>query len=354
MQANLNERSAGAILKPAPAVDALKRPLRDLRISVIDRCNFRCTYCMPSEKFHHAYQFLDKEEWLTFDEIARLTRIFTGLGVLKVRITGGEPLLRPDLPGLISQLRTIDAIEDLALTTNGSLLARQAKGLFDAGLKRLTVSLDTLDETISKTMNGERGSVAQILEGIKAAESAGFGPIKINTVVQKNVNDHTILDMVRYFRGTPHVIRFIEYMDVGNQNHWDRRHVVPSQEIVSMIGREFPLKALGANYDSEVASRYGFADGQGEIGFISSVSEPFCGSCSRLRLSADGKMYTCLFATQATDLRKPLRSGASDDDLRSIIESTWRLRTDKYSQERSQLASQNKVLNKVEMFQVGG
>lgn len=354
MQANSNEKSVGSGLKPASAVDVLNRPLRDLRISVIDRCNFRCTYCMPSEKFHHAYQFLEKEEWLTFGEIARLTRIFTDLGVLKVRITGGEPLLRPNLPGLVSQLRTIDAIKDLALTTNGSLLARQAKGLFEAGLKRLTISLDTLDESISKKMNGERGSVAQILEGIRAAESAGFGPIKINTVVQKNVNDHTILDMVRYFRGTPHVIRFIEYMDVGNQNHWDRRHVVRSQEIVAMIGREFPLKTLGANYDSEVASRYGFVDGQGEIGFISSVSEPFCGSCSRLRLSADGKMYTCLFATQATDLRKPLRSGASDDELRTIIDSTWRLRTDKYSQERSQLASQNKVLNKVEMFQVGG
>lgn len=339
---------------PNSLVDVFHRPLRDLRISVIDRCNFRCTYCMPSEKFHHAYQFLEKEEWLTFDEIERLTKIFTGLGVVKVRITGGEPLLRPDLPQLIAQLKRIDAIQDLALTTNGSLLARQARSLFEAGLKRLTVSLDTLDEAISKTMNGERGSVGQILEGIKAAEAAGSGPIKINTVVHQGVNDHTILDLVRYFRGTPHVIRFIEYMDVGNQNHWNHTQVVPSAQIVAMIGREFPLRSLNANYDSEVASRYGFLDGQGEIGFISSVSEPFCGSCSRLRLSADGKMYTCLFATQATDLRKPLRSGASDDELRSVIESTWRTRTDRYSQERSQLASQNKVLNKVEMFQIGG
>lgn len=343
-----------ALNLPKTLTDRLLRPLRDLRISVIDRCNFRCTYCMPSEKFHHAYQFLDKEEWLTFDEITRLTKIFTDLGVLKVRITGGEPLLRPDLSKLIARLSELKAIEDLALTTNGSLLARQAKQLFEAGLKRLTVSLDTLDEHVSRTMNGERGSVKDILEGIKTAESVGFHSIKINAVIQKGVNDHTLLDLVRYFRGTPHVIRFIEYMDVGNQNHWDHRHVVASQEIVSMIQREFPLKALGANYDSEVASRYGFVDGQGEIGFISSVSEPFCGSCSRLRLSADGKMYTCLFATQATDLRKPLRSGATDGELRNMIESTWRARTDRYSQERSKLASLNKVLNKVEMFQVGG
>ena len=334
--------------------DQLNRPLRDLRISVIDRCNFRCTYCMPSEKFHHTYQFLDKEEWLTFDEITRLTRIFVGLGVVKVRITGGEPLLRPDLSKLIAELNAIQGAEDLALTTNGSLLRQQADQLFQAGLKRLTVSLDTLDENISRTMNGERGSVAQILEGIKAAEAVGFRSIKINTVVQRGVNDHTLLDLIAYFRGTPHVIRFIEYMDVGNQNHWDHTHVVPSAEIVGMIEEKFPLKPLGANYDSEVASRYAFADGKGEIGFISSVSEPFCGNCSRLRLSADGKMYTCLFATQATDLRKPLRSGASDDELKSIIESTWHGRTDKYSQERAHLASQNKILNKVEMFQIGG
>lgn len=335
-------------------IDQYNRPLRDLRISVIDRCNFRCTYCMPSEKFHHTYQFLDKEEWLTFDEITRLTRIFVALGVVKVRITGGEPLLRPDLPGLIENLNAIDGINDLALTTNGSLLSQQAGPLSQSGLKRLTVSLDTLDEKVSRKMNGDRGSVAKILEGIKEAERVGFQSIKINTVVQKGVNDHLLLDLVKYFRGTDHVIRFIEYMDVGNQNHWDHRHVVSSAQIVGMIDAAYPLKALKANYDSEVASRYAFADGQGEIGFISSVSEPFCGNCSRLRLSADGKMYTCLFATQATDLRKPLRSGASDEELRSLIESTWRARTDRYSQDRSRLVSQNKVLNKVEMFQIGG
>lgn len=350
----MNIHTAGAGLKPALTFDALNRPLRDLRISVIDRCNFRCTYCMPSEKFHHAYQFLDKEEWLTFDEIARLTKIFVALGVVKVRITGGEPLLRPDLHKLIAELNTIQAIEDLALTTNGSLLSQQARSLFDAGLKRLTVSLDTLDEAVSRQMNGERGSVAKILEGIKEAQGAGFQAIKINTVVQKGVNEHLILDLVKHFRGTSHVVRFIEYMDVGNQNHWDHRHVVSSAKIVEMINAKYPLKPLGANYDSEVASRYGFVDGKGEIGFISSVSEPFCGSCSRLRLSADGKMYTCLFATQATDLRKPLRNGVSDDELKDIIESTWHARTDRYSQERSSLAAQNKVLNKVEMFQIGG
>ena len=335
-------------------VDTLRRPLRDLRISVIDRCNFRCTYCMPSEKFHHTYQFLEKEEWLSFDEIERLARIFVGLGVVKVRLTGGEPLLRSDLPKLVERLSGIDKIEDMALTTNGSLLSREAGKLFQAGLKRLTVSLDTLDEKISQQMNGERGSVTEILRGIKEAERAGFKSVKINTVVQKGVNDHTIIDLVKYFRGTPHVIRFIEYMDAGNQNHWEYKNVVSSGEIVAMIEREFPLQPLKANYDSEVASRYGFADGKGEIGFISSVSEPFCGSCSRARLSADGKLYTCLFATQSTDLRKPLRAGASDNGLRALIASTWHSRTDRYSQERSELTAQNRVLNKVEMFQIGG
>jgi cyclic pyranopterin phosphate synthase len=334
-------------------LDQLSRPLRDLRISVIDRCNFRCTYCMPAEKYHHAYKFLEKEEWLTFDEIARLTRLFVSLGVKKVRLTGGEPLLRPDLHKLVKELSSIHSIEDLALTTNGSLLGKEAEHLFQAGLKRLTVSLDTLDEKISRQMNGERGSVAQILDGIREAECAGFRSIKINTVVQKGVNDHTVLELVRYFRGTPHVIRFIEYMDVGNQNHWDHKQVVSSGELVSAIDREFPLKPIGANYDSEVASRYGFADGKGEIGFISSVSEPFCGSCSRLRLSADGKMYTCLFASAGTDLRQSLRDGASDEELLEVIGQTWNARRDRYSEERAAAPSQGRV-QKVEMFHIGG
>jgi len=334
--------------------DQFHRPLRDLRISVIDRCNFRCTYCMPSEKFHHAYQFLDKEEWLTFDEIVRLARIFVGLGVVKIRITGGEPLLRPHLPELIHRLSALSGVDDLALTTNGSLLHNQAESLIQSGLKRLTVSLDTLDESISHRMNGERGSVDQILKGIKSAESVGFRSVKINTVVQRGVNEHTVLDLIRYFRETSHVIRFIEYMDVGNQNHWDQSQVVSSQEIIQMITRVYSLKPLTANYDSEVAARFAFADGKGEIGFISSVSNPFCSNCSRVRLSADGKMYNCLFATQSTDLRKPLRGGATDNEIQALIRSTWLNRTDRYSQERKRLAAENKILNKVEMFQVGG
>ena len=330
--------------------DQFSRPLRDLRISVIDRCNFRCTYCMPDDR---VYKFLDKEEWLSFDEIVRLTKLFVTLGVKKVRLTGGEPLLRPDLHHLIEELSLLEGVEDLALTTNGSLLTKHARKLFNSGLKRLTVSLDTLDENISKRMNGERGSVAEILDGINEAERAGFRSIKINAVIQKGVNDHTVPDLVRYFHGTPHVIRFIEYMDVGNQNHWDRTHVMPSNAIVDMIGREFPLKPLGANYDSEVASRYGFADGQGEVGFISSVSQPFCGSCSRARLSADGKLYTCLFASTGTDLRKPLRSGASDDDVLNVITDTWKSRRDRYSEDRAAVSIPSNV-QKVEMFQIGG
>ncbi|MBL8013828.1 MAG: GTP 3',8-cyclase MoaA, partial [Candidatus Omnitrophica bacterium] len=310
-------------------IDSLNRPMRDLRISVIDRCNFRCTYCMPSEKYDHSYRFLDKDEWLSFEEIVRLTRIFVQMGVTKVRITGGEPLLRPDLSQLVGRLSRLTGIDDLALTTNGSLLEAQASTLYESGLKRLTVSLDTLNEGISRQMNGERGSVAQILKGIALAQEVGFQSIKINTVVQRGVNDHTILDLVRYFRGTSHVIRFIEYMDVGNQNRWDVGHVVPSAEIVAIIEREFPLKRLKARYDSEVASRYGFVDGRGEIGFISSVSQPFCANCSRIRLSADGKLYTCLFATRSTDLRGPLRRGFSDQEIISIIQSVWSARIDR-------------------------
>jgi cyclic pyranopterin phosphate synthase len=334
--------------------DSFNRPLRDLRISVIDRCNFRCTYCMPSEKYDHNYTFLHKSDWLTFDEIARLTRLFVQLGVKKVRLTGGEPLLRPDLHLLVRDLNVIGGIEDLALTTNGSLLSKEADKLYQAGLKRLTVSLDTLDEKISRQMNGERGSVAQILDGIKAAEAAGFEAIKINTVVQRGVNEHTVLDLVRHFRGTPHVIRFIEYMDVGNQNHWNHAQVVPSLELVTKINQEIPLTPIGANYDSEVATRYAFKDGKGEIGFISSVSEPFCGSCSRARLSADGKFYTCLFATGGTDLRKCLRSGMKDEEILNLLTETWNARRDRYSEERADLSAHSKVLNKVEMFQIGG
>ena len=335
-------------------LDRLNRPIHDLRISVIDRCNFRCTYCMPEREYSEHYQFLKKEEWLNFDEIFRLTKLFVSLGVMKVRLTGGEPLLRLGLSDLIQRLTQIPAIEDLALTTNGSHLRQQAKMLKDSGLKRLTVSLDTLDEEIFYAMSGNLGSVGEILEGIKEAERVGFKNIKINVVIQKGINDHAILDLVKYFKGTGHIIRFIEYMDVGNCNHWKSEFVVPSAKIVGRIHAVFPLKPVKANYAGEVASRYQYLDGGGEIGFISSVTQPFCGSCSRARLSTDGKIYTCLFAGQGTDLRSALRNNASDEELLSIIRNVWKNREDRYSETRSRLSASHVSTHKVEMFQIGG
>ena len=337
-----------------PIIDQLHRPLRDLRISVIDRCNFRCTYCMPSEKYSHKYKFLDKDQWLQFGEIIRLVRIFVGLGVKKVRLTGGEPLLRPNLDKLVCELKKIDGIEDLALTTNGSLLGEQAQRLYDAGLDRLTVSVDSLDDRVSRQMNGERAHIETILSGIAAAQKAGFRSIKINVVVQKNVNDQSLLDLVRYFKSHGHAVRFIEYMDVGNQNHWEEKYVVPSAEILNIIEQEFPLKPVKENYRGEVAERYAFADGAGEVGFISSVTQPFCGDCTRLRLSAEGKMYTCLFASTGTDLRELLRNNVSDDQLLALISSVWTKRTDRYSQQRATLQPQERLLPKVEMYHIGG
>ena len=329
--------------------DQLNRPIHDLRISVIDRCNFRCPYCMPDQESKH-YSFLKKDEWLTFEEILRLVRFFVNVGVKKVRLTGGEPLLRPDLFKLVKQLSKISEIEDLALTTNGSLLASHAEDLKKAGLKRLTVSLDTLDSRIFKHMSGQKGSLAQVLNGIKAAEDAGFESIKINVVIQKSVNDKNFLDLVDYFRGTKHVIRFIEYMDVGNCNHWESRYVVPSKELLKTIQAQYPLRALDSHYYGEVAERYEFVDGKGEIGFISSVSQPFCQSCTRARLSADGKFYTCLFASQGMDFRKLLREGASDEVLLNTIKSVWQARSDRYSELRKDTPTSQKV----EMFQIGG
>ncbi|OGX24369.1 MAG: cyclic pyranopterin phosphate synthase [Omnitrophica WOR_2 bacterium RIFCSPHIGHO2_01_FULL_48_9] len=334
--------------------DQLNRPIHDLRISVIDRCNFRCRYCMPEEEYSKNYTFLKRTDWLSFAEIIRLTKIFVSLGVSKVRLTGGEPLLRPNLDQLIRSLNEIPGIDDIALTTNGLLLAEQAQKLHAAGLHRLTVSLDTLDEKIFAQMNGGRGEVKHILAAIQAAEKAGFDSVKINTVVQKGVNDHTLLGMVDYFRGTPHVIRFIEYMDVGNCNHWDMTSVVPSAEILQMISRKYPLKELAPHYDGEVAERYTFADGKGEVGFVSSVTQPFCASCSRARISTDGKIFTCLFAGTGTDLRTPLRNGASDDELQNIIVTVWKKREDRYSEERSSFLTSHKNSHKVEMFQIGG
>jgi cyclic pyranopterin phosphate synthase len=309
---------------------------------------------MPSEKYHHAYQFLDKKQWLSFEEIERLARVFVGLGVSKLRLTGGEPLLRPDLDVLIRQLSVIPGVEDLALTTNGSMLVQWAQRLKAAGLGRLTVSLDTLDETIFRQMSGEKGSVKDVLEGIRVAEAAGFGSIKINTVVQRGVNDRTILDLVEYFRGTPHSVRFIEYMDVGNQNHWDNTQVVPSREIISLINAKFPIEPIQGTQGGDTSEVYRFKDGKGELGFISSVTKAFCGTCNRLRLSADGKMYTCLFATHGTDLGKHLREGASDDFLSHLIRVVWMKREDRYSELRSEVRHHPHASPKIEMYQIGG
>ena len=331
--------------------DQLNRPLHDLRISVIDRCNFRCPYCMPEEEYSKHYSFLKEQEWLTFDEIIRLTKLFVELGTKKIRLTGGEPLLRPQLNDLIEGLNKIPGIEDLALTTNGSLLSKYAHELKKAGLKRLTVSLDSLDSRIFKAMSGEKGVLKQILDGIRAAEEAGFGSIKINVVVQKGVNDHTILDLVNYFRTTPHVLRFIEYMDVGNCNHWQSQYVVSSDQMIKLIETQYALVPIEADYFGEVSKRYRFVEGGGEIGFISSVTQPFCGSCTRARLSTDGKIFTCLFASQGTDLRLALRGGASDQEVLQLIKSVWQKRADRYSENRGQRPIS---FPKVEMFQIGG
>jgi GTP 3',8-cyclase len=334
--------------------DKFQRPLRDLRISVTDRCNFRCTYCMPAEIFGESYQFLPKDEILSFEEIARLARIFAGLGVNKLRITGGEPLLRTDLHRLIAQLSEIPDIEDITLTTNGYLLPQQARQLKDAGLQRVTVSLDTLDDDIFKTMNGRGFGVGRILEGIDEAARVGLAPIKINAVVQKGVNDHTLVDLARHFKGTGHIVRFIEYMDVGNRNGWKWDHVVPAAEVIRRIDARMPLEPLEPNYPGEVASRYRYRDGQGEIGVIASVTQPFCGACTRARLSTDGKLYTCLFAGDGLSLLDHLRAGASDQDLRDLITGVWSRRVDRYSEERTELAPTQNRSPKVEMYQIGG
>ncbi len=334
--------------------DTLGRPLHDLRISVMDRCNFRCPYCMPRETFHEHYRFLKSSERLSFEEITRLTRLFVDVGVKKVRLTGGEPLLRPNLPELVGELTAIEGVQDVALTTNAVLLAQHAAQLKANGLQRITVSLDSLDPDIFKQMSGGFGERDRVLEGIQAALDAGLAPIKINAVVERGLNDHTVLDMVERFRGTPIIVRFIEYMDVGNRNHWSLDRVVPSKELVDRIGARWPLHPVEENYRGEVAERYAFDDGAGEIGFISSVTNPFCGACTRARLSSEGVFYTCLFATHGTDLRAPLRSGASDDELRTLIVNTWQQRGDRYSEQRATLSSQEHALRKIEMYYIGG
>ena len=334
--------------------DTLGRPIRDLRISVMDRCNFRCTYCMPRETYHDRYRFLSSSERLSFDEIVRLARLFVQLGVRKLRLTGGEPLLRANLPDLIADLNTIEGVEDIALTTNGVLLARYAAELKAAGLRRITVSVDSLDPEVFRRMCGGFGGLEDVLDGIEHARQAGLLPIKINAVIQRGVNDHTVLDLVERFRGTGVIVRFIEYMDVGNRNDWQPELVVPSSELVERISARWPLVPLGREYRGEVAERYAFEDGQGELGFISSVTQPFCGDCSRARLSSDGVLYNCLFATGGTSLREPLRSGVSDDQMLEIIRNVWQGRTDRYSELRARLRESGGDRRKVEMFYIGG
>lgn len=331
--------------------DRLHRPLQDLRISVTDQCNFRCTYCMPKEIFGPDYPFLSQSELLSFDEIERIASQFARAGVEKIRITGGEPLLRKGLPTLLKRLREIDGIRDIALTTNGVLLPRLAVQLKESGMDRVTVSLDTLDDRLFGSINGRGVGVEPVLKGIDAAHQAGLS-VKINMMVKKGINDGEILPMARYFKNTPYVLRFIEYMDVGTSNGWNWDDVVSKNEILSIIGDELPLKPVDRNYYGEVAKRYRYADGQGEIGIISSISDTFCSTCTRARLSADGNVYTCLFTGKGTDFKHFLRDGATDEDLFNRIVETWGKRADRYSDERREQGTSER--NKIEMSYIGG
>ena len=333
------------------AVDALGRPLRDLRVSVTDRCNFRCTYCMPKEIFGRDFALVDRAELLTFEEIARLARLFVREGVEKIRLTGGEPLLRRDLERLVAMLARTRGVQDIALTTNGSLLTREkAFALRDAGLKRITISLDSLDDAVFRRMNDVDFSVGRVLEAIDAALDAGLTPIKIDMVVKRGENDDSIVQMARRFRGTGHIVRFIEYMDVGNTNGWRMEDVVSAREIADRIAEHWPIEPVQPNYFGEVAERWRYLDGSGEIGIISSVTQPFCGSCTRARLSADGKLYLCLFAGTGHDLRSLLRGAADDDEIAAAIRGHWHTRDDRYSEIRTEATPATKV----EMSHIGG
>jgi cyclic pyranopterin phosphate synthase len=347
--------AGGAVRAPAPAfhegdlVDALGRPMRDLRISVTDRCNFRCVYCMPREVFDAGHEFLPHSAILSFEEIARLARVFAGLGVRKIRLTGGEPLVRKQLHRLVAMLRELPV--ELTLTTNGSLLARQAAALKQAGLDRVTVSLDSLDDATFRAMNDADFPVAKVIEGIETAAAAGLAPVKINMVVKRGTNDHDIVAMARRWRGTGHIIRFIEYMDVGSTNGWRMDDVVPSAEVVERINDAWALEPVDANYPGEVAERWRYLDGAGEIGVISSVTQAFCASCNRMRLSTEGSLYTCLFGQSGHDLKSLLRVGATDEEVRNEIAAVWQHRTDRYSEIRTgETAKQRKV----EMSYIGG
>ncbi|WDL90536.1 GTP 3',8-cyclase MoaA [Bacillus sp. HNR-4] len=333
-------------------LDKLQRPLKDLRISVTDRCNFRCRYCMPEEIFGPDYSFLSNDKILSFDEIERITRIFVSLGVRKLRITGGEPLLRRGLPQLIERLNKIDGVEDIGLTTNGSLLKKFAPDLYKAGLSRVTVSLDSLEEERFFYLNGNRSKVQRVLEGIQAAAEVGM-KIKINMVVQKGKNEQDILQMAQYFKENKHILRFIEYMDVGNYNGWELKEVVSKQEIVDMIHQVMPLERIEANYAGEVATRYRYIGSDEEIGVISSVTDSFCSSCTRARISAEGKLYTCLFASKGNDLRELLRSDYTDEEITDVVRDIWNNREDRYSDERLSHTSKKRA-PKIEMSHIGG
>jgi len=332
-------------------IDTLGRPLRDLRVSVTDRCNFRCAYCMPRDVYDRNHVFLPRNEILTFEEIERLVTLFAGLGVEKVRLTGGEPLLRQGIAELVERISGVEGIGDVAMTTNGSTLARHARELAEAGLDRVTVSLDAVDDARFRHAADVDFPVSRVLEGIDQAKQSGLSPVKINTVVRKGLNEDSLVDIAGRFRGTGHIVRFIEFMDVGSSNGWDLSEVVSAAEILAAIGAEWPLDPVEANYPGEVVNRWRYRDGAGEIGVIASVTNPFCGECTRLRLSADGSIYTCLFAYAGTDLRDPLRDGATDDDIVEIVTDVWTARTDQYSEERSGVAI---GLPKVEMSYIGG
>jgi cyclic pyranopterin phosphate synthase len=331
--------------------DRLGRPLRDLRISVTDRCNFRCPYCMPAEVFGRSYNFLPRDQILTFEEIVRVVRVAVGHGVTKVRLTGGEPLVRREIERLVAMVAAVDGVDDLAMTTNGAALAGKAHVLKDAGLGRVTVSLDSLDTGVFEAMNGVGASLVRVLEGIDAAVAAGLAPIKLNAVIKRGLNDDGIIELARFGRERGHVVRFIEYMDVGTTNGWRLDDVVPAAEILDAIGRRYPLAALAAQHPGEVARRYAYADGGGEIGVIASVTQPFCEGCTRARLTAEGRLYTCLFASAGHDLRAVLRGPAGDVGLDALLSRLWRNRADRYSEERASLTAPRE---RIEMSYVGG
>lgn len=332
--------------------DKFQRPLRDLRISVIDKCNFRCPYCMPAEIFGANYNFLHNDELLSNEELIRLARLFAQVGVNKLRITGGEPLIRPGLPELIHAWTEIAGIDDVAMTTNAFYLRQHAQALYEAGLHRLTISLDALDDETFLAMNGRKATVARVLDGLEAARKVGFADIKVNCVVKRGVNEHAVVELADYFRGTAVIVRYIEYMDVGNLNGWRMADVVTAEEIYDQINAIWPLEAIPPNYVGEVATRFRYADGAGEVGLISSVTKPFCGACSRARVSSAGEYYSCLFAHHGTDLRTPLRAGASDAEMLDLIGGVWRQRTDRYSELRTSFT--RLPAKGAEMYRLGG